>query len=379
MARHTRARVRLGALRHNFALAGRLAGEARPMAVIKADGYGHGLAEVAAALESQVTRYAVACLEEAEMIRHRGIEQPVVLLEGFHDAADIGRCREQGFEPVLHSQHQIDALLSQIRSVLPARNVSPSDAGISGHPAETLSVWLKVNTGMNRLGFPVSQADECIARLQEITGVRLLGVMTHYASADDLTDTTSRDQMNQFFALAERHPTLWFSASNSAAHFHPALSPFQWTRPGVMLYGATPMLNDSAEALGLQPALTLESEIIATRCLQPGDCVGYGGSWRAEKETPMAIVSIGYGDGYPRHAPNGTPAWVRGKRVSTIGRVSMDMLALDLSNAPDATPGDVVELWGDHVSVDEVARCAGTIGYELLTGITARVPRVYEK
>jgi alanine racemase len=375
MARHTRARVHLGALRHNFALASRLAGAAEPMAVVKADGYGHGLAEVVGALKDQAGRYAVACLEEAEVIRARGIAQPVVLLEGFHQAADIDRCREQRFEPVVHSAHQIDALASVARAN--GRGKEHEIAGAASSSA-SIGVWLKVNTGMNRLGFAVVEADARLDQLRQLAGVQVLGVMTHYACADDIADTSARSQAEKFADLAARHPDLWFSAANSAAHFHSELPTFDWTRPGIMLYGATPMLVDSAAKLGLQPALTLESEIIATRLLQPGDTVGYGATWQAQQETPMGIVSIGYGDGYPRHTPNGTPAWVNGKRVRTIGRISMDMLALDLSEAPRTAPGDRVELWGDHVPVDEVARHAGTIGYELLTGITARVPRVYE-
>ncbi|WP_165857036.1 alanine racemase [Marinobacter sp. JSM 1782161] len=357
MGRHTRARIDLAALRHNYTLAGRLAGDAQAMAVVKADGYGHGLEQVASALEGMAKRYAVATLEEAERLREAGIQQPVVLLQGFHDDADVATCHALGLEPVIHSDHQIDAL---------------ADSG------STVTVWLKVNTGMNRLGFEPGDVDDRVRRLRGLDGVTLRGMVTHYACADDRNDGMTAHQNALFTDLAARYPELAFSAANSAGHFRPEAPRFHWTRPGIMLYGATPMIEESAAELGLRAVMTLESRLTAVRTLAPGEAVGYGASWRAERPTPMGIVAIGYGDGYPRHAPTGTPVWVAGARVCTLGRVSMDMLAVDLSAAPQARPGDRVELWGARVPVDEVAQRAGTIGYELLTGVTARVPRVYE-
>ncbi|TBW56188.1 alanine racemase [Marinobacter halodurans] len=356
MGRHTRARIDLSALRHNFALAERQAGTAEAMAVVKADGYGHGLEPVARALADQAGRFAVACLEEAERLREAGIRQPIVLLQGFHDDADVATCADLGLEPVIHSDHQLAAL---------------------ENAAATLTVWLKVNTGMNRLGFAPEQVEARVQRLRAVGGVTLKGMVTHYACADDREDPMTDRQNDMFSALSARYPELEFSAANSAGHFRVDSPRFHWTRPGIMLYGATPMIVESAAELGLRAVMSLESRLTATRVLQPGECVGYGATWRAARPTPMGIVSIGYGDGYPRHAPTGTPVWVAGTRTATLGRVSMDMLAVDLTAAPHARPGDRVELWGANVPVDEVARCAGTIGYELLTGVTARVPRVY--
>ncbi len=355
MPRPTRALVELSALRHNYRLACERAAPGQAMAVVKADGYGHGIARVAAALAGLAPCYAVACIEEALAIRKAGLPQPVVLLEGVHTAEDLGVCVSQGFEPVLHNDEQLQWL---------------ADGG--ARPA----IWIKLNTGMNRLGFPPAELPACLARARA-QGVSVRGLMTHFACSDDLTDDFTQTQTRRLQEAASGYPDLALSLANSAAHFRPGQPLFHWTRPGIMLYGATPMLAASAAELGLKPVMTLESELIAVRTLNPGDSVGYGASWVAERPTPMGIVAIGYGDGYPRHAGTGTPAAVRGKRVRLIGRVSMDMLALDLSEVPGAKVGDGVELWGKQVSVDEVAASAGTIGYELLTGVTARVPRLY--
>lgn len=358
MGRQTRARVNLDALRHNYRLARRHAGEAEAMAVVKADGYGHGLEAVARALQGDAQRYAVACLEEAQRLREAGLSQPVVMLQGFHDAADIATCVSLQLEPVIHSEHQLAAI---------------EKATLTG----PISVWLKVNTGMNRLGFSPPEVDAVVSRVRRLREVNLLGLMTHYACADDRDEEMTSRQNAIFTEFTLRYPDLLFSAANSAGHFRESSPRFNWTRPGIMLYGATPMIAESAAELGLRAVMTLESQLTAVRTLQPGETVGYGASWQAESPTPMGIVSIGYGDGYPRHAPTGTPLWICNARVTTLGRVSMDMLAVDLTAAPHARPGDPVELWGTNVPVDEVARYAGTIGYELLTGVTARVPRIY--
>lgn len=355
MPRPTRALVDLSALQHNYRLACGRAAPGQAMAVIKADGYGHGIARVAGALAQLAPCFAVACIEEALSIRQAGVNQPVVLLEGVHSAEDLAICASKGFEPVLHKAEQL-AWLEQ---------------GSARPP-----IWIKLNTGMNRLGFPPAQLPQCLDRVRQ-QGVEVRGVMTHFACSDDLNDDFTQVQTRTLEEAASGYPELALSLANSAAHFRPGQPMHDWSRPGIMLYGATPMLVASAAELGLQPVMTLESELIAVRTLNPGDRVGYGGSWIAEQPTPMGIVAIGYGDGYPRHAGTGTPAAVNGRRVRLIGRVSMDMLAVDLSDVPDARVGDRVELWGTQISVDEVAASAGTIGYELLTGVTVRVPRIY--
>lgn len=357
MPRHTIARIDEQALVHNFRLASKLAGEARAMAVVKADGYGHGIERVARALVDEAPCFAVACLEEAEVLRQMELTHPVVLLEGVHSREDIQRCAEAGFSPVLHSHYQIDWLLD------------------SRH---TPAFWIKVNTGMNRLGFMPDELEAVMARLEQsdTVGGAFSGFMTHFACADDAGSDSAERQTALFAETVAAWPGEALSVGNSAAHFREGQDLFHWSRPGIMLYGASPIESKNGPELGLEPAMTLESELIAVRTLRPGDSVGYGETWKADRETPMGIVAIGYGDGYPRHAGTGTPAFLNGHRVRLIGRVSMDMLAVDLSEVPDARPGDRVELWGKNVSVDEVARQAGTIGYELLTGVTARVPRV---
>ncbi|MCH8499175.1 MAG: alanine racemase [Marinobacter sp.] len=357
MSRPTRALIDLPSLRHNYQQARNLAPNALSMAVVKADGYGHGLVTVARALADLAPRFAVACREEADTLRAAGLNQPVVLLEGVHAAADYGVCRAQGYIPFVHHQSQLD-WLAAIADQRPLR------------------VWVKVNTGMNRLGFAPDEVAAVVARLTALGNVTVEGLATHFAQADAPDLVPTQRQVAVMNRLVAECPGLGLSLSNSAGHLAGLTLVEQWTRPGIMLYGSTPLLHRTAEQLGLQPAMTLESALISVRALAPGDEVGYGATWRATHAGRMGVVAIGYGDGYPRHAPSGTPVWVRGTRAPLIGRVSMDMLAVDLSHLPQAEVGDRVELWGANVSVDEVAGLAGTIGYELLTGLTPRVPRV---
>ena len=355
MPRSTVARIDLDALRFNYRLASEKAGNARAMAVIKADGYGHGIANIAGALAKDVGKYAVACIEEAFAIRDSGCRQPVVLLQGGHAATDFSDCVANDFEPALHCHQQLQWL---------ADGAAPK-------------FWLKVNTGMNRLGFRPDELPGVIAALEDAgQKSQLIGFVTHFACADDPDSTMTADQTRCFEAATALWPELMRSVGNSAAHFRPGQPLYDWSRPGIMLYGASPMIGKTGPELGLRPVMTLQAPLISTRTVQAGESIGYGASWVADQETRMGMVAIGYGDGYPRHAGTGTPAAVGGKRIRLLGRVSMDMLAVDLTMVPEAREGDPVELWGATVSVDEVAACAGTIGYELLTGVTSRVPRV---
>lgn len=356
MPRSTVAHIDLDALRFNYRLAREKAGSARTMAVIKADGYGHGITAVASALANDAEKYAVACIEEAFAIRDSGLTQPVVLLQGVHAGGDLADCQAQGFEPVLHSTQQLQWLSA-------------------GGP--TPKFWLKVNTGMNRLGFRPDELPALMTTLDaEGQRAQLLGFVTHFACADDLEGPMTDEQTRCFEAATAAWPGLMRSVGNSAAHFRVGQRLYDWSRPGIMLYGASPMIGATGAELGLRAVMTLQAPLISTRMVRAGESVGYGASWVAEKDTRMGMVAIGYGDGYPRHAGTGTPAAIGGQRVRLLGRVSMDMLALDLTKAPEAREGDAVELWGPTVGVDEVAACAGTIGYELLTGVTARVPRI---
>lgn len=358
MPRSTTAHINLEALRNNYRVACQRAGTARALAVVKADGYGHGIAQVASALADVAPKYAVACIEEAAAIRAAGITQPVVLLQGVHAANDLESCESNRFEPVLHSQQQLEWLEQG--------NSRPY-------------FWLKVNTGMNRLGFRPDDLPAVMNHFSKMdVGDRLLGFVTHFACADDTKSTMTTAQTKVFEAATAPWPNLMKSVGNSAAHFIDGQPLFDWSRPGIMLYGGSPVIGKTGLQLGLEPVMSLEAPLITTRLVKAGEVVGYGGTWVAERDTLMGMVAIGYGDGYPRHAGTDTPAAIEGRRIRLIGRVSMDMLAVDLTNTPNATPGDMVELWGRTVGVDEVATCAGTISYELLTGITNRVPRKYQ-
>lgn len=358
MPRATIARINRDALRYNYRKACELGGGARAMAVIKADGYGHGIRDVALALQEEAPKFAVACIEEALAIRDAGVSVPVVLLQGPHSREDVAISAGENFELVIHSDHQLQWL---------------------GEPDATPALWIKVNTGMNRLGFSPEQLESVMSALSSAgLSTKVTGFVTHFACADDAASDNTEKQTECFVKAVEPWPTLARSLANSAAHFLEGQALYDWTRPGIMLYGGSPMIGKLGPELGLRPVMTLEAELTSVRTLKAGESVGYGASWTATEETTMGIVAIGYGDGYPRHAGTDTPAWINGRRIRLIGRVSMDMLAVDLTGAPDAQPGDKVELWGPHVSVDEIAQHAGTIGYELLTGITARVPRVRE-
>ena len=355
MPRGSLALIDSQALQHNYQIACQRSGSAQAMAVIKADGYGHGIAGVANALGRAVPKFAVACLEEALAIRKAGLTQPIVLLQGVHDESDFDACVSANFEPVVHSDEQLDWLIRAPR---------------------TPRFWLKVNTGMNRLGFRAAELAATMARLERHQLVdQTIGFVTHFACADNAHSAMTQQQTAYFEQATAAWPELQRSVANSAALFRSGQPLYDWSRPGIMLYGASPVIDISAATLGLKPVMTLQAPLISTRLLQAGDSVGYGADWVAGQPTRMGIVALGYGDGYPRHAGTGTPAAVRGNRIRLIGRVSMDMLAVDLSSAPDAQVGDPVELWGALVPVDEVAACCGTIGYELLTGVTARVPR----
>ncbi|HET6724473.1 MAG TPA: alanine racemase [Gammaproteobacteria bacterium] len=352
MSRDCRALIDLGALRHNLATVRALAPESRVMAVVKANAYGHGLPVVARAL-GDADAFAVACIEEAMAVRDAGLDQPVVLLEGVADADALDAALAHHFEVVVHDPSQLP-LLARLRD------------------GDSLPVWLKVDTGMNRLGFPVDSARDIWRQLDALPGIRKpLGLMTHLANADDPADDFSRMQIERFntFAANLRGPR---SIANSAGVAAWPLSHGGWVRPGVMLYGASPLLGRVGTDHGLEPAMTVTTRLIATKWLARGDRVGYGGSWVAPEALPIGIAAIGYGDGYPRHAPNGTPVLVNGRRQQLVGRVSMDMIAVDL-RGNDAAVGDPVTLWGSGLPVEEIARAAGTIPYELLCGVTQRV------
>ena len=340
----------LHALSHNLQLARRRT-RARILAVLKADGYGHGLLRVANAL-GEADGFALLDIEDAIRLREAGFRQPILLLEGFFSPDDVPLLAAYRLSTAIHSPWQLHCL-----DAYPERG--------------TLDVWLKVNTGMNRLGWRGEQVDWAMQQLCQHRAVASVTLMNHFAHADEPRGVT--EQLERFNQLAAPYRVPRSLANSAALLRHPA-SHADWVRAGVMLYGASPFADSSAEQLGLQPVMTLRSRIIALQTLNAGDEVGYGGIFRADRSMRIGVVACGYADGYPRHAPNGTPILVAGRRSHTVGRVSMDMLCVDLTHIPEADIGSPVVLWGQGMPIEEVARAAGTISYELMCGITKRVP-----
>jgi alanine racemase len=347
--RPIRARIDSGALRHNLGVAKRRAPRARTWAVVKANAYGHGLARSAAALAA-ADGLALIELEAALELRRSGERRPILLLQGFYTPEELEPIAAHGLAVVVHDAEQL-AILEKAR--LPKK------------PA----VYAKLNTGMNRLGFPEKEFRGALGRLRVCAGEVTL--MTHFADADG--ERGVQWQLARF-DRATAGAKLPRSLANSAAVLRYPETHADWVRPGIMLYGCSPFPDESAEELGLKPVMTLSSELVAVRELGAGDSVGYGCTFTADGAIRVGIVACGYADGYPRHAPTGTPVLVCGKRTRTLGRVAMDMLFADLTGIPEAAIGSPVTLWGEGLSADEVAASAGTVSYELLCALSPRVP-----
>jgi alanine racemase len=325
------------------------------MAVIKAEAYGHGMVTVARVLAMEADAFAISCIDEAKELREAGITLPLVVLQGFRDETQLIEAARLGdVQPVIHSAGQLGALES---TVLPA----------------PLRVWLKLDTGMHRLGLPPAEAAALQARvaaLSQVTGVP--GLMTHLACADEPQRPETGIQVQAFDAATADLPGER-SIANSAALLRVPDACRDWVRPGIMLYGASPLADETAQSLDLQPVMTVSAPVVAVKRLAAGDAVGYGGSYVCKSPRTMAVVAMGYGDGYPRHAPSGTPVLVRGQRCELMGRVSMDMLCVDVTEVPEVSPGDSVTLWGEGLPVDQIAAAAGTISYELLCSVGGRL------
>lgn len=341
------------ALRDNLAVVRSHAPQSRVWAVIKANAYGHGMVQAGSALDA-ADGFAVARLEEAVRLREAGIAKPILVLEGALFADELAAALEYRIELALHRHGQV-ALLEQ--------------TPLSG----ALRVWIKVDTGMHRLGFDPRDVPAMLERLAgnpRIDGPPSL--MTHLANADNPRDGLTQLQCERLRSLASgTAPTL--SIGNSAGILAFPASRTHWVRPGIMLYGSSPLMGRSAAELGLRPVMTLETRLIAVRLLRQGDAIGYGQTYVCPEDMPVGVAAIGYGDGYPRHAPAGTPVLVGGRRAPLVGRVSMDMINVDLRSVPGASVGDPVTLWGRGLPVDEVAHWAGTISYELLCQVGSRV------
>jgi len=351
MPRPIKATIDLAALKHNLAVARRHAPRAAVFAVVKANAYGHGVARVARAL-ADVEGYALLELDAALRLRESGAQQRILLLEGAFSVHDFEIAAAQRLSVVVHHQEQV-------------RMLDSMSAGAG------LDIVLKLNTGMNRLGFTVADAKPTLERLQNHPAVTRFTLMTHFADADDQRGVAWQMEV---FERAAKGFELERTLANSAALLRYPETHGDWIRPGIMLYGCSPFADLSAVELELKPVMTLTSELIAVRELQRGDRIGYGGTFEAPRAMRVGIVACGYADGYPRHAPTGTPLLVNGQRTCTLGRVSMDLIHADLTDIPQANVGSPVTLWGEGLSADEVAASAGTVSYELLCALAVRVP-----
>ncbi|MAS25546.1 MAG: alanine racemase [Oceanospirillaceae bacterium] len=357
MARATTVTVNLDNVLHNYRLAKSMAPEQKAVAVVKANAYGHGAVAVAKKLAPEADAFAVACIEEAVELREAGIEgQPILLLEGFFTADELDYISANNLWTGVHNQRQLNDI---------------KNAQLS----QPITVLLKMDSGMHRLGFAPEEYAAVYHELKALPQVKDVILMSHFTSADDMSSPMTQKQIEVFDA-ATRELDADVSIANSAATLMHADARRNWQRPGIMLYGSSPFTDNPEIDRQLKPAMTLTSEVIAIHDLEPGEAIGYSGTWVCEKPTRVGTIAVGYADGYPRQAVNGTPVIVNGQRTKIIGRVSMDMLTVDLTDI-DANLGSTVELWGENLLANEVAPCCGTISYTLFSCITARVHRKY--
>lgn len=353
---YRQAHIDLDALQANYRWVKSLAPRSKLMAMVKSNAYGHGLVKIAEALPL-ADAFGVATLDEAITLREAGICQRIVLLSGFFEPSELS----------LISHHRIDIVVHQYAQLAVLEKIAL---------ARPLNVWLKIDTGMHRLGFAAEHTRLVYQRLMQCQSVaKPMVVMSHFADADDLSKTTTQQQLQQFTQATQDLKVLKSIAHSSGILAYPA-SHFDWVRPGILLYGVSPMLVQT-QPLPLKPVMTLQARLLAINPLKRGDCVGYGGTWKCEEDMHLGVVSIGYGDGYPRHAPSGTPVLIQGVSCPLVGRVSMDFLTVDLRPCPQAKIGDTVTLWGSGLPIEAIAKQAGTLSYELTCHITSRVNFIY--
>ena len=352
MSRPTTVKINLAALQHNLQRVREVASQSKIIAMVKADGYGHGLRRVSDAL-IDADAFGVACLEEALLIRGRHPNHRIILMEGIFDRSEFSIVVDHDFEIVIHQPWQIDLLAA-------AKLNRP------------IKVWIKVDTGMHRLGILPENFATVWQRLNELPMVAATPkVMTHFSDADE-TDHEKNQQQLQLFQQATAGINTEYSLANSAAILALPESHADWVRPGIMLYGVSPFANSLGRDFNLQAAMTVQSALISIKYCKAGDSIGYGSRYICEENMPVGVIAIGYGDGYPRHAKTGTPVWINGATVPLIGQVSMDMICIDLRDHPQAKIGDRVILWGPELPVEIIARHAETIAYELVCNFSAR-------
>lgn len=338
--------IDLSALQHNFQQVKKIAPDSQIMPVVKANAYGHGMLQVVKSL-TLADGFAVAQLSEAITLRENGIDKPITVFQGFSNQEQLQQIIQYGLRPAISQLWQIDLLEAN-------------------QQASSIDIWLKINTGMGRLGIQLDEVQVSYQRLQKIKLIDQTGLMMHFANADEPSHISNQTQIDQFLKLTALYKTQT-SVSNSAAIISELFPRQDWVRPGIMLYGSSPLMYKTAAELQLKPVMSLQAELIAINHLKKGQTVGYGDNWTCPMDMQVGIVNIGYGDGYPRHAVS-APVAVNGQRCHLIGRVSMDSIAVDLREIQTVC-GDSVECWGKQISVDEVALSAGTISYELLCNI----------
>ncbi|MGH1426388.1 MAG: alanine racemase [Arenicella sp.] len=365
--RKTRVDIDLAALRHNARLAKQKANGAFVMSAIKANAYGHGLIEAANALNDVVDEFAVASLDDVVHIRQALPTQKsltITVLSGFYRKEEMDVAAKSNATLVVYDDHQL-ALLS---------SYGDADDDLT----TPLNIWLKVDTGMSRLGFPIESFQQVTEKIESIPNVSVRGVISHFANSDVVGHELNALQVEKFQCLRKRYMgKKWhWSIANSGALMSMPDVAFDWVRPGIMLYGSSPLGGRQAHELGLKPVMTFKSEIISIRDVKKHESIGYGSHWTAQEDIRVGVIACGYGDGYPRVIQEGTPILVNQQRTRILGRVSMDLIVVDLNHIC-AEIGTEVTLWGEGLSVDEIAKSAGTIGYELLCSITERVSRNY--
>lgn len=345
------------ALRHNLQRVRHFAPQSRVVAVLKANAYGHGLLDAAHALQD-ADCYGVARLSEALALRAGGVVKPIVLLEGFFSAEELSQVVAHGLDTAVHSLEQLVAL---------------EQASLSA----PVNVWMKLDTGMHRLGVHPVEAEAFYQRLCACPNVQQpVNIMSHFARADEPESEATPNQLHVFQQFVQAKPGLKSIAASGGILLWPD-SHLDLVRPGIILYGVSPMDDVNGAHFGLKPAMTLTSSLIAVRNHAAGEPVGYGGTWRSERATRLGVIAMGYGDGYPRSAPSGTPVWVNGRIVPIVGRVSMDMISVDLGpDARDAV-GDEVIFWGEELPVEQVSAATGISQYELITQLSSRVVHIY--
>jgi alanine racemase len=362
MSRNTIAKINLASLKRNYQLANEWAPSSQNMAIIKANAYGHGLVEIAKALHQQVPAFGVAIFDEAIKLRESGISKPILILQGIHTTAELIRASQLDLWVTIHNLEQLDLILAN-------------------RLESSIRIWLKLDTGMHRLGLNQNQLDKAIDAIKNCQWVDDdFVVSSHFSCASELGHSESEKQIQMFVqmiakASLSKQPSM--SLANSPAIVALPQSNLDWNRPGILLYGLPLFDKPHATDQQLEPVMTFETEVVGLRHVDKGHCVGYGRTWKADRPSTIATLSVGYGDGYPRQAKSGTPVFIRDKRAKLAGIVSMDLISIDVTDIEGVTVGDRVELWGANLCANEVASYAGTIGYDLVTGVSQRVNRVY--